>query len=82
MTRQPMTYPDKARILYIGTAGRRIVEPYEWNRENGYTQQVEGAEMVARLLQNGDFVIFEQMSDSSTGESMNMPDEQAEESKS
>ena len=52
-------YPKKARVLYIGQAGRRVVDAYEWTEDNGFVQEVEGAEMVERLLKNGDFVIFE-----------------------
>lgn len=52
-------YPDKARILYTGGAGRRIVEPYEWNQENGYQEDVEGADLIRTLLLDGDFVIVE-----------------------
>lgn len=57
-------YPKKARVLYIGQAGRRVVDEYEWNEGNGFVQTVEGAEMVERLLRNGDFVIFENAPDS------------------
>lgn len=52
-------YPAKARILYTGTSGRRVVDDYVWDRENGYQQDVEGADIIRRLLRNGDFVIVE-----------------------
>ncbi len=52
-------YPKKAKVLYIGTAGRREVDAYVWDEENGFVQTVEGSEMIERLLKNGDFVIFE-----------------------
>lgn len=51
--------PETAQILYIGQAGRRVVEGYVWDEENGYVQTVTGSEMVERLLRNGDFAVLE-----------------------
>lgn len=42
-------------VRYTGRAGRRVVDTYEWNAENGYTCRVK-PEDVKRLIDNGDFV--------------------------
>lgn len=46
-------------IRYTGSGGRRIVGPYEWNRENGYVVEVVQAEEAADLLTHGGFEIAE-----------------------
>lgn len=52
-------YPKKTHVLYIGDAGRRVVDAHEWTAENGYVQKVDDSELVERLLRNGDFAILE-----------------------
>jgi hypothetical protein len=37
------------RVKYIGSAGVRIIEPYEWNAGNGFVQEVPD-EVAASLL--------------------------------
>jgi hypothetical protein len=37
------------RVKYVGTAGTRIIEPYTWNAENGYVQDVTDLELIENL---------------------------------
>lgn len=54
-----MTNGIKVQVRYIGQAGRRIVEKYEWNAANGYIQTITSQAMVDRLLANGDFALVQ-----------------------
>jgi hypothetical protein len=38
------------KIKYTGTAGVRIVEPYQWDASNGYVQDVTDPAILENLL--------------------------------
>lgn len=45
-------------VRYVGLAGRRIVNEYEWNAQNGFVQEVADQALVETLRTDGDFEVM------------------------
>lgn len=54
---QPTETAESCLIRYTGAPHRRIVDGIEWNEANGWTVAIGDANLVERLLNNGDFEI-------------------------
>lgn len=45
-------------VRYVGLAGRRIVNQYEWNAQNGFVQEIADQALVETLRADGEFEIM------------------------
>jgi hypothetical protein len=45
-------------VRYVGLAGRRIVDGYEWNAQNGFVQEVADQALVETLRTDGEFEVM------------------------
>jgi hypothetical protein len=45
-------------VRYVGLAGRRIVEQYEWNAQNNFIQEVTDQALLETLRADGEFEIM------------------------
>lgn len=53
-----MSEKNVVTVRYVGLAGRRIVNEYEWNAQNDFVQEVADQALVETLRTDGEFEIM------------------------